>query len=283
MTLGRRPPRERAFTLIELLVVIAIIAILAAILLPALAKAQLKAQRIACLNNQKQLTYAWLIYADDNGDRLVINANNVAINSGVVGWVDDVLNWDLPPSPANPQNYDTKLLANALLANYGAKSVGIYKCPGDVYDGAKGPRVRSISMNGQMGSAVVGAIAGQGGVVNQPASDGKTYKVFSRQSEIRNPAPVDAWVFIDESADSINDGLFSVNMDPANTVWKDWPANYHGSSGALSYADGHADTHKWTDAAVANYTIRHAKPTLTAMAPYDDMRWLQEKTTSLQQ
>jgi len=277
-----RPPQKSAFTLIELLVVIAIIAILAAMLLPALSKAKQKAQRIACLSNQKQLIYAWIIYSGDYNDKLVVNANNVAINSGIVGWVDDNLSWDFPPSPGNPQNYDTTLLANALLGPYCAKAVGIYKCPGDIYPGSAGPRVRSISMNGQMGSGVVAAIPSQLAVVNQPASDGKIYKLFSKQSDINLPNPVDAWVFIDESADSIDDGLFFVNMDPASTTWKNWPANYHGSSGALAFADGHSETHKWTDPSVANYKIQHSKPTVNATAPYTDLQWLQAHTTSLQ-
>ena len=127
---ARRHFARRGFTLIELLVVIAIIAILAAMLLPALARAKRKAQQAQCISNQRQLTYAWLLYASDYSGHLVINANNVAINNGVVGWVDDVLSWDFPPSPPNPENYQTTNLSTALLGPYCSKAVGIYKCPG---------------------------------------------------------------------------------------------------------------------------------------------------------
>ena len=260
-------PAARGFTLIELLVVIAIIAILAAMLLPALSKAKTKAQGIHCLNNLKQLQLAWLLYSDSNSDKiirtgglgvLVTDARQANAQPG-----GDRSNWVLG-SIQEPAAGDTDpdMIRNGLLFPY-VNSVDVYKCPADHKLGVSGdPTIRSMSMNAWMNP-----ISDEGGQL-----DVSTYAVFRKQTQIRRP--VETWVAIDENPNSINDGWFLVRPN-VPTLWRDVPAAYHNNAGGLSYADGHAEIRKWTDANVIAQKGSYARRDPRS----DDLNWLIERTT----
>ncbi len=236
---GRRS--RGGFTLIELLVVIAIIAILAGLLLPSLQKAKSKAQGIKCLSNLKQLTMGWILYADDHNDRLVWND----LTSTGSGWVRGILDYN----GNNPDNTNTIYLTDpqyAKLAPYTARTAGIYKCPADYSTvktpGGIYPRVRSLSLSQAMNSRDdwLGFLTG------------KSYCVFRKLSDINVMGQVKAYAFIDEHPDSINYGDFAVAMNdglPDDRIYIiDVPASYHNGAGGISFADGHAEVHKWLDA-----------------------------------
>ncbi len=238
----------KAFTLIELLVVIAVIAILMAILMPVLKKAREAGQRAVCLGNLRQLGIAWMVYADENDDKLVC----AEVNSKPGTWVNRTYAADWYDGGLLPEQEQIEGIKGGALWPY-VKDTGLYQCPSN-FRGELLTYALMISMNGRL------------------VEEG-CRPIFKKRINI--PGPGERLVFVDNGFS--NPGSFSVYYKTRS--WYELPHCRHSDGQTFSYADGHSDYHKWR----ALETIKKGHENLRSWsgqwAPQteegiNDLRWL---------
>ena len=208
------------------MVVIAIIAILASLLLPALSRAKMSAQATACGNNVKQLSLAWLLYADDNDGLLVNNSSTADTRTYRQSWVNNIQDWATSVENTNP----AYVLSGKLAALREQQPEGLQVSRRPI-SGAKRPAAaKHLDELARRQSA------------HQPQPLQSRLGSSSSKSP-SSPAPPGFYVFVEEHPDTINDGYFMNRWDEIK--WGNVPASWHNGAANLSWADGHLERHRW--------------------------------------
>ena len=252
------PERDRhdGFTLIELLVVISIIALLMAILMPTLSLARKQAASGVCLSNQRHLVLAWVMYAQDNDDRLIGGHDGHSSSpSQDCDWVKLPQTEDGTMVSGTTTTLDDKKRGceRGALFPY-VKDVDLYHCPGDRRHRTEMTH-RSYgipgSMNGDVGTGAASWLTEQWG-----------YPSYKTLADIKNPGT--RYVFLEEKTDVGGWNWGSWNLERQGDRWWDPIVVRHGKLSVLAFADGHAEKHNWKQKSTLEMTH----------VPYPDcIRW----------
>lgn len=250
------------FSQVDLLTVVVVLVLLALLLTPALARTRVTDQLLQCRNNLRQLIHGWLLYADDNNGKL----------PNTFDWVYGGENY----AANNPDNTNINYLIHGMLGPY-VTNAAVYKCPADMSMATEGavrlPRVRTYSMSQAFSQPNEGHLED-----DKPGY----YRHYIKSADMVSPPPAKLWVLIEESPGTVNDGSFSVRMDPYGGIWQDAPGILHDGGTGFAFADGHYELKKWTDPRTLAL-----KPTYSGTSPYGvsqpnnpDIKWMEDRTTA---
>lgn len=218
-----------AFTLIELLVVVVIIAILAALLLPVLSQAKVKAQQTSCLNNLRQLQTGWMIYVNDHDDTMPLNDD---FASGLSPDASTTNSWVAGDTTASADLSYIK--QGTIFRNVGNPEV--YHCPTDksLVRNSTALRTRSYSLDYYLHGLIDPQYS--------PYLPDIASTVVVKYSAISHPSLV--FAFLDENENTIEDGIYLLYRTPDET-WQNAPSDRHSQGLNLSFTDGHCEYWKW--------------------------------------
>jgi prepilin-type processing-associated H-X9-DG protein len=261
---------DAGFSQVDLVTVIGVLMLLGLLLTSALARTAATDQTLQCRNNLRQLIHGWRMYADANSDKL----------PNCFHWVDCYDGYE-DYSANNSGNTNLNYLINGMLGPY-VSNPAVYKCPADmstaVEGGGRFPRVRTISMSASFSSPSEGHL-------EDGDSPPNFWRHYLKVGDMVAPTPMNLWVMVDESPDSVNDAAFQVAMTGNNfatTKWQDGPSTLHNGGCGFAFADGHYEIRNWTDPRTLAL-----KPTYTTRFPYGfsqpnnpDIQWLRDHTTA---
>ncbi len=256
--------KKRGFTLIELLVVIAVIAVLMGILMPALSRAREQGKRTVCLNGLKQLTLAWIMYADESDNRIVNGeagfSRGVGTTKTEIAWIGKGWHNDYGQGTYLPEAQQELSIRGGSLWPF-CNNLKAYRCP----TGRPGQLVTYAAMDSVNARSRSGTWTGGDRITAKGKKHGRTTLWLKKITDISTPGPAKRMVFIDEGW--VTPDSFAVHYEAGNQRWWDDPPVRHGGGTNISMADGHSEYLKWKAAETIQFAYAQDTKHNSSLSP----------------